>query len=116
MVHKLNPGGKFTLDKFNLGRRSLQVKIRASGEKAVVDIFCTHYQHPHMKDFIVSLSLTLKQWFSAFPMLRPFNTVPHVVVTPNHKIIFIVISYCIFATVLNHSANTFGDRGLPKGS
>jgi hypothetical protein len=30
----------------------------------------------------------LGQWFSAFPMLRPFNTVPHVVVTPNHKMIF----------------------------
>ncbi|KAL8174881.1 UNVERIFIED_CONTAM: hypothetical protein K2H54_004607 [Gekko kuhli] len=29
----------------------------------------------------------LRQWFSTFLMPRPFNTVPHVVVTPNHKII-----------------------------
>jgi len=28
----------------------------------------------------------VEQWFSAFPMLQPFNKLPHVV-TPNHKII-----------------------------
>lgn len=33
----------------------------------------------------------LKQLFSTFLRLRPFNTVPHGVVSPNHKIIFIVI-------------------------
>ncbi len=32
------------------------------------------------------------QWFSTFLMPRPFNTVPHVVVTPNHKIIFVATS------------------------
>jgi hypothetical protein len=30
----------------------------------------------------------LMQLFSAFLVLQPFNTVPHVVMTPNHKIIF----------------------------
>ena len=30
----------------------------------------------------------LGQWFSTFLMLRPFNMVPHVVVTPNYKINF----------------------------
>jgi hypothetical protein len=32
---------------------------------------------------------TLEQWFSAFPVLQPFTTVPHVVVTPSHKMIFL---------------------------
>ena len=27
------------------------------------------------------------EWFSTFLLLKPFNTVPHVVVTPNHNII-----------------------------
>jgi hypothetical protein len=29
-----------------------------------------------------------EQWFSTFLMLQPFNRIPHVVVTPNHKIVF----------------------------
>jgi hypothetical protein len=32
--------------------------------------------------------LALEQWFSASLVLRPFNAVLHVMVTPNHKIIF----------------------------
>ena len=32
----------------------------------------------------------LEQWFSTFLMLQPFNTVPHVVVTPNHTIILLL--------------------------
>jgi hypothetical protein len=31
------------------------------------------------------------QWFSTFLLLSPFNTVSHVVVTPNH-----IIFYCYF--------------------
>lgn len=31
----------------------------------------------------------IDQRFSTVLMLRPFNTVPHVVVTPNHSIIFV---------------------------
>jgi hypothetical protein len=44
--------------------------------------FCTY--HP------------LQQWLSAFLMLEPFNTVPHALVTPNHKIIFVTTSRLIF--------------------
>jgi hypothetical protein len=39
--------------------------------------------------------IALEQWFSTFLMQQPFNT-PHVVVTPNHKIIFIATSYLAF--------------------
>ena len=35
---------------------------------------------------------TLVQWLSTFLRLQSFNTVPHVVVTPKHKIIFVAIS------------------------
>jgi hypothetical protein len=34
-----------------------------------------------------SLWVVLKQWFSTFLMLGPFNTVPHVLMTLKHKII-----------------------------
>ena len=47
----------------------------------------------------------LEQRFSTFLMLRPFNTVPHVVVTPNHNIISILLHSCHFATVINRSVN-----------
>jgi hypothetical protein len=39
-------------------------------------------------------------------VLRAFDRVPHVVVTPNHN--------CNLSTVMNHNVNTFGDIGLPK--
>lgn len=43
----------------------------------------------------------LDQHFSAFFMLLwPFNTVPHVVVTPNHKTISLIFHNCNFATVV----------------
>ena len=35
------------------------------------------------------LGYGIAQGFSAFLMLGLFNTVPHVVVTPNHKVIFV---------------------------
>ena len=40
----------------------------------------------------VEPSEALDQWFSTLLMLRHFSTVPHVVVTPNHEIIFIATS------------------------
>ena len=44
-------------------------------------------------------------------MLRPLNTVPHVVVTPNHTnencFRYCVIIYYIFATVMNHVNTCF---------
>ena len=36
--------------------------------------------------------MTLAQGFSAYLMLRSFNTVPHIVVTPNYKITFVATS------------------------
>ena len=41
---------------------------------------------------VVREELTLELWFSTFLTLRPFNIAPHVVVTPNHKIIVIATS------------------------
>jgi hypothetical protein len=46
----------------------------------------------------VAFPKTTELWFSAFLMLRPFSTVPHVVVTPpapphrQHKNIFVATS------------------------
>jgi hypothetical protein len=39
-----------------------------------------------------NFSGVLSQWFSTFLMLQPSNTVPHAVVTPNHKNIFLATS------------------------
>jgi hypothetical protein len=36
--------------------------------------------------------LAREQRLATFPMLQPFTTVPCVVVTPNHKIIFVATS------------------------
>lgn len=44
---------------------------------------------------------TLGQWFSTPLMLVPFNTGPHVVVIPNHKVISLLLHNCNFATVMN---------------
>jgi hypothetical protein len=53
-------------------------------------------------------------------MLPFLNTVPHVMVTPNHEITFLLLRNCNFATLMNENmnenVNIFGDRGLPKGS
>uniref|UniRef100_A0A803K8F2 Uncharacterized protein n=1 Tax=Xenopus tropicalis TaxID=8364 RepID=A0A803K8F2_XENTR len=42
----------------------------------------------------------LWHWFSTFQMPQPFNTVPYVVVTPNHKIIPKTIGNMCFSIVL----------------
>ena len=34
---------------------------------------------------------------------RPFNTAPHVVVTPNHKIILLPLHSCNFITIMNYN-------------
>ena len=44
-------------------------------------------------------------WRPAFPMPRPFNTAPHVVGTPNHKITSLLLHNCKFASGLNHDVN-----------
>lgn len=38
-------------------------------------------------------------------MLLPFNTVLHVGVTPNHKVISLILDKCTFVTVMNHNIN-----------
>lgn len=49
------------------------------------------------------LSYPLKQQFL---MLRPFNTAPHVVLTPPcHKIISLLLHICDFAVVMNPNVN-----------
>lgn len=50
------------------------------------------------------LAPPLAWWFSTFLILIPFNTVPHVVVTPDCKIL-LLLHNCNFATVMNHNAN-----------
>jgi hypothetical protein len=37
--------------------------------------------------------------------IQPFNTVPHGVVAPNHKIISLLFHNCNFATVRNYNVN-----------
>lgn len=40
----------------------------------------------------LKIDVSVKQWFSAFIMLQPFyNTVLHVVMSPNHKIILLLL-------------------------
>ena len=40
---------------------------------------------------------SLDQWLSTFLMLWPFDTVPHVVLTPNHKVV-LLLHGCNFAS------------------
>jgi hypothetical protein len=47
---------------------------------------------------------TYNTGFSTFPMLWSFNTVLHVVVNPNHKIILLLLYNCNFA-VMNRNVN-----------
>ena len=44
----------------------------------------------------------LEKWSSFFLMLRPFNTVPHAVVTPNYEIL-LLLHNSNFDTVMNHN-------------
>ena len=51
----------------------------------------------------------------ANPTVLRLPNAPHVVVTPNYKIILLLLYYCNFATVVSHNVNIFKDRGLSKG-
>lgn len=43
---------------------------------------------PAVETYPPELCLSLQQWFSTLLMMRSFNTIPHVAVTPpNHEII-----------------------------
>ena len=53
------------------------------------------------------LQILVVRWFSTFLMLCPFNTVPHVMVTPNHNIILLLLHNYNFATIMSHNVNIF---------
>jgi hypothetical protein len=47
--------------------------------------------------------LSLDQWFSTFLKPPPFNSVPHVVVTPRHIFFLLLLHNYNFITVMNHN-------------
>lgn len=52
------------------------------------------------------------------PYISTLNTVPHVVLTPNHKVISKLLHNCNFATIINHN-NIITDKQISvtnKGS
>lgn len=48
-----------------------------------------------------ALAVPLEQWPLTLQMLRPFNIMSQVSVTPNHKIMSLPPHNCNFATVMN---------------
>ena len=54
---------------------------------------------------ICKWKILLGLWLSSFLVLWPFNTVPHVVVTPTIKLFSLLLHNCNFATVMNNNAN-----------
>ena len=46
---------------------------------------------------------TLDLWVSTFLILQLLNTVSHVVVNPNHKIISLLLHNCNFAAIINNN-------------
>jgi hypothetical protein len=62
--------------------------VEAKGSYASIDL-C---QEPTWAVGELLHSEPLREWFPAFLTLRPFDTVPHAVLIPNHEIIFIVTS------------------------
>jgi hypothetical protein len=61
--------------------------------------------HPTVPKTLAKSLVLLVQWFSISLMLRPFNTVLHVVVTLSHKIIVLLLHNSNFATVMNQNVN-----------
>ena len=52
-----------------------------------------------------ALFVPRQQWLTSFLILISFNAVPRVVVTPNHKIISLLLQNCNFPTVMNCNVN-----------
>jgi exopolysaccharide biosynthesis protein len=52
-----------------------------------------------------SVSDSLDQWLSTFLMFLLFKTVPHIVLTSNHKIVLLLHHNSDFATVINCNVN-----------
>ena len=51
---------------------------------------------PLLEPLESSLAHLLEEWFSTFLMMQPFNTVPHAVGTPNHKVLSWLLHNCKF--------------------
>jgi hypothetical protein len=51
------------------------------------------------------LIITLRQWSSNNIMLEPFHSVPHAVVSINHKVSSLLLHSNNYATVMNHHLN-----------
>jgi hypothetical protein len=60
--------------------------------------------------FTLVSSSWAQHWFSASLVL--YNTVIHVVVISNHRLLLLLLHNWNFATVMNYNVNIFGDRGL----
>jgi hypothetical protein len=87
-------------DNIRNSRLSLAIQLKA----ALRDPVSTKQNKTKQNKTKQNKTFFIEQWFLAFPMLQPFNTVPHVVGTPNHKIILLLHSYS-FATVMNCNVN-----------
>ena len=54
-----------------------------------------------------TLNISVVQWFSAFLMLQPFNTVPHAVMTLDQKkLVLLLLPNCNIAIVIDHNVIT----------
>ena len=86
---------------------SIRVCIRSSTYMLLLLAWCL-CRTPDIGSRCVSPLLSLMtfflllQWFATSLMMWPFCTLPHVVVTPNNKIILSPLHNCNFTTVMNH--------------
>lgn len=61
--------------------------------------------HSHRRKGVESVLEFLGQWLSTFLGLGCFNRVPCVVLTPNQKVILLLLQRCNFATVMTRNVN-----------
>ena len=71
------------------------------------------------RDHLAGQSVCLKAVILQLPNAATFNTVPHVVESPNYKIVFLSFQDCNFSTVMNQNLNISDIRylikSIPKG-
>ena len=53
-----------------------------------------------------ALPYTLEQWFTPFLRLRPFDSLPHAVLTPTLTLFLLLFHKCTLATAMNRNADT----------
>lgn len=61
----------------------------------------------HWRRLFLLLSALRAHWVSTCRVLWPFNTVTHVVVIPNHKLLLLLSHNYNFATFVNQNANIY---------